>query len=136
MNTIKIIHLLCVMGWMTGIFAAPRGLIFWKREYAERGSYGPAADLTFRIYRFSAGLGVIAVITGLWLAYLWGFPAWTWLKLALVTFLIAHYAYTGVLIKRAKAGIFEQSDKYLRIYNEVSVFGAIAVLAVVVIKPF
>lgn len=124
------------MGWMTGIFAAPRALIFWRREYAQLGEFGPTGDLTIRIYRFSAGLGVVAIATGLWLAHLWGWPAWSHAKLALVLLLAAHYGWTGRLVLRARRGIFTESDTFLRIYNEASVLVAIAILAVVVLKPF
>ena len=136
MDWIKIVHLLCVMGWMTSIFAVPRALIFWKREYARLGEFGPLGDLTIRLYRFSAGLGVIALGTGIWLATLWGWPVWTHVKLALVLALVAHYVWTGVLVLRARKGEFRESDRFLRIYNEVSVIAAIAVLWVVVTKPF
>lgn len=121
---------------MTSIFAVPRALIFWKREYAQLGAFGPLGDLTIRLYRFSAGLAVIALITGLWLGWFWGFPGWVWLKLALVLTLAAHYVWTGVLVLRARRGEFRESDRFLRIYNELSVLGAIAVLWVVVVKPF
>lgn len=136
MDWVKIIHLLCVMGWMTSIFAVPRALIFWKREYTQLEAFGPLGDLTIRLYRFSAGLAVIALITGLWLGWFWGFPGWVWLKLALVLTLAAHYVWTGVLVLRARRGEFRESDRFLRIYNEISVLGAIAVLWVVVVKPF
>jgi putative membrane protein len=43
MEWVKVLHLLAVLGWMTGIFVAPRGLIFWKREYAATGPSGPRA---------------------------------------------------------------------------------------------
>lgn len=136
MDWIKIIHLLCVMGWMTSIFAVPRALIYWKREYARLEEFGPLGDLTVRLYRFSAGLGVIALITGLWLGGLWGMPTWVWLKLGLVAGLVVHYVWTGRMVIRAKRGVFTESDMFLRIFNEVSVFGVIAVLWVVVVKPF
>ncbi|TNF20703.1 MAG: hypothetical protein EP318_09995 [Rhodobacteraceae bacterium] len=136
MDWVKIIHLLCVMGWMTSIFAVPRALIYWKREWARLGDFGPTGDLTFRLYRFSAGLGVIAVFTGLWLGWVWDFAPWVWVKLALVTALAGHYAMTGVMVARARRGEFRESDKYLRIFNEISVLGVIAVLWVVVVKPF
>ena len=136
MDWVKIIHLLCVMGWMTSIFAVPRALIFWKREYAQLEAFGPLGDLTIRLYRFSAGLAVIALITGFWLGWFWGFPGWVWLKLALVLTLAAHYVWTGVLVLRARRGEFRESDRFLRVYNELSVLGAIAVLWVVVVKPF
>ncbi|MDU8909995.1 CopD family protein [Aestuariicoccus sp. MJ-SS9] len=136
MDWVKIIHILCVMGWMTSIFAVPRALIYWKREWDKLGEFGPLGDLTIRLYRFSAGLGVIALLTGLWLGAQWGWPAWVHLKLALVLALAAHYGWTGRLVLRARRGVFTESDRYLRIFNEISVFGAIAILWVVVVKPF
>lgn len=136
MDWVKIIHILCVMGWMTSIFAVPRALIYWKREYNRLQDFGPLGDLTIRLYRFSAGLGVIALITGLWLSHVWGWPAWTHLKLALVLVLAAHYGWTGRLVLRARRGVFTESDRYLRIFNEISVVGVIAILWVVVVKPF
>ncbi len=136
MEAVKILHLLTVMGWMTGIFAAPRALIFWKREYAKLGEFGPTGDLTIRIYRFSLGLGVIAVLSGLWLAWTWGFPTWVWAKLALVVAIAVHYGITGDMVLKARKGIFERSDRWLRVFNEASVLGVIVVLYLVVAKPF
>lgn len=136
MDWIKVLHLLCVLGWVTGIFAVPRALIYWKREHARLGEFGPAGDLTVRLYRFSAGLGVVAVATGLWLATLWGWPAWTHLKTAIVALLVVHYVWTGRLVLRARRGTFDESDVYLRVFNEASVLGVVAVLWVVVFKPF
>lgn len=136
MDWVKVLHLLCVLGWMTGIFAVPRAIIFWKREWEASGEFGPTGDLTIRIYRFSFGLGVIAIVTGIWLGWFWGFPTWVWVKLAMVAVLAAHYGWTGRLVLRARQGIFTESDFYLRVYNELSVLGAIAVLIIVVFKPF
>lgn len=136
MHWVKIIHILCVMGWMTSIFAVPRALIYWKREHERLGEFGPLGDLTIRLYRFSAGLGVIALLSGLWLGVQWAFAPWVWLKLGLVLALAAHYGWTGRLVLRARRGVFTESDRYLRIFNEVSVFGVIAILWVVVVKPF
>lgn len=137
MEWIKILHLLCVMGWMTSIFAVPRALIYWKREHERLGEFGPLGDLTIRLYRFSAGLGVIGILSGLWLGWAWwGMAPWVWLKLAMVALLTGHYVWTGVLVLRARAGIFRESDLFLRIWNETSVLGTIAVLWVVVMKPF
>lgn len=136
MVTLKILHILCVMGWMTSIFAVPRALIFWKREYANMGEMGPLGDLTRRLYRFSAGLMVIALVSGIWLgAAVWQFDSWVILKLALVSLLVIHYMMTGGMVIRAKKGEFRESDRYLRIFNEISVIGVIAVLYVVVAKP-
>lgn len=137
MDWVKIIHILAVMGWMTSIFAVPRALIYWKREWASLQAFGPLGDLTIRLYRFSAGLALIAAATGFWLAFgIWGFAPWLHLKLALVALLAAQYVWTGVLVARARRGIFRESDMFLRIFNEISVFAVIAILWAVVVKPF
>lgn len=137
MNWVLIVHILCVMGWMTSIFAVPRALIFWKREYARLGEFGPTGDLTIRLYRFSLGLAVIAIGTGLWMGWrLWDFAPWVLVKLALVALLAAHYGLTGFMVLRARRGAFRESDLMLRIFNEISVIGVIAILWVVVVKPF
>lgn len=136
MEWVKIIHLLCVMGWMTSIFAVPRAMIYWKREHAKLGENGPLGDLTFRLYRFSNMLSFIAIALGLWLAWDLGFPGWSLIKLALVVGLIVQYEFTGRMVRRAQQGIFNESDRFLRIYNESSVFVVIAVLWLVVSKPF
>ncbi|MCL4068208.1 CopD family protein [Pseudomonas sp. GX19020] len=137
MDWIKIIHILAVMGWMTSIFAVPRALIYWKREWASLGAFGPLGDLTLRLYRFSAGLMVIAIATGLWLAFgWWGFDPWLHLKLSLVALLVIHYIWTGRMVWRARRGEFRESDLFLRIFNEISVFAVIAILWAVVVKPF
>lgn len=137
MEWIKILHVLAVLGWMTSVFAVPRALIYWKREWAERHAPGPLGELTWRLYRFSALLAIIAIVAGIWLAALgWGFPAWLRLKSALVLLLAAHYVWTGVLVRRARRGVFRESDLFLRIFNEVSVLLVIAILWAVIAKPF
>jgi putative membrane protein len=135
MDWLKIFHLLCVMGWMTGIFAVPRALIYWHREHDAHGPGGNTAQLTVRLFRFSAGLGVIAIILGLWKGYDLGFPVWVHIKTGLVGLLMLHYIYTGLLVKDAHNGIFKKSDRFLRIYNEISVFVVIAILWTVVEQP-
>jgi putative membrane protein len=53
-----------------------------------------------------------------------------------VAALAAHYAWTGRLVLKARRGVFEESDFWLRVFNEVSVLAAIGVLILVVFKPF
>ncbi|MDC0012293.1 CopD family protein [Octadecabacter sp.] len=137
MDWIKIIHILCVMGWMTSIFAVPRALIYWKRDFAKTGENGPLGDLTYRLYRFSTGLMVLALITGIYLgAAVWSFAPWVLVKLGLVSLLFVHYMMTGGMVVRARKGTFKESDFYLRMFNEISVLGVIGILWVVVTKPF
>jgi putative membrane protein len=137
MAWLKIIHILCIMGWVTSVFAVPRALIYWKREFAQRGEFGPLGDLTIRLYRFSSMLAVIGVLSGLWMAWsIWDFAPWTHVKIGLVALLALHYIWTGRLVLRARRGEFRESDMFLRIFNEISVLLIIAILWAVVVKPF
>ncbi len=105
-------------------------------EFELHGPGGNTAQLTVRLFRFSSLLGVLAIIFGLWLAIDVEFPVWVWVKLALVGLLLVHFVYTGFLVKKAHEGIFEKSDRFLRVFNEISVFAVIAILYVVIAKPF
>ena len=124
---------------MTGIFAVPRAIIFWKREYAATGAFGPTGDLTIRIYRFSLGLGcdrhphrpLGSGGTG-------DYPLWVLDQAGGLVALLAGPLWldraTGAAA-RARGSLTE-SDMWLRIFNEISVLGAIGVLIIVVFKPF
>ncbi|MBL4626483.1 MAG: CopD family protein, partial [Roseicyclus sp.] len=57
-------------------------------------------------------------------------------KIAIVALLAAHYGWTGRLVLRARKGIFTESDRWLRVYNEISVLAAIGALILVVFKPW
>ena len=56
--------------------------------------------------------------------------------IALVAALALHFLWTGRLVARARRGEFRDSDLWLRIFNEVSVLIALAILWAVVVKPF
>jgi len=132
---VKTIHILMIAAWLTGSFVAPRGLIYAKREYEELGRPGNAFELTFRIYRFSAMMALVAVIPGLWLATPWFGDIWIWIKIALVALLAVHYIYTGRMLKKLRYGQLHVSDLFLRIFNEVSVLLAFSIIALVLFKP-
>jgi putative membrane protein len=61
---------------------------------------------------------------------------WAWAKLGVVAVLAVHYGWTGMLVLRARRGVFGESDTWLRVFNELSVLFAIGVLFLVVFKPF
>ena len=80
---------------------------------------------------------ILALLTGIYLgAAMFQFAPWVLVKLGLVALLVVHYMMTGGMVIRAKKGEFRESDLYLRIFNEISVLGILAILWVVVVKPF
>jgi len=132
---LKICHIVLAMGWVTGVFVAPRGIIYAKKEVRVGQPQGPAYELTVRTYRFSAVLGTIAIGLGLMLGYWLGWPTWTGFKMAFAAVLCGHYLLTGILLHRLRKGLEVPSDILLRIWNEASVLLVVGIVAVVVVRP-
>lgn len=134
---IKVFHVLFVMGWVTGLFAVPRGLIYARREIEAQGAPGPAYEFTFRLWRFSRLLSALALVTGAILAWpLIANQPWLWAKLVLVLGLFAYHDTCGRFLRELKAGRLDKSETWLRVFNELSVLAVLAVLGLVLLRPF
>ena len=139
---VKAVHIVFVASWFAGLFYLPRILVnlalVSPDSHAERERLLLMAR---RLYRFTNLLMVVAIALGLWLWFGWGagrFAGQYWLhaKLLLVALAIGYQH-----VCRAHLGRFERmantkSDRWFRVFNELSVllFAAIVVLAVV--RPF
>ena len=144
---IKTAHLVFVIAWMAAVFYLPRILV----NLAEAGDVAPVrARLVLmgrRLYRFGHVMFGLAVVLGLllWLGYrvIAGFPAmvapgsgWMHAKLALVALLFAYYIVSGRWLKGADAGRALPSSKALRWFNEIPVLVLVAIVFLVLAKPF
>ena len=143
----KTLHLLFVMAWMGGVFYLPRILV----NIAEAGGEAPVqARLVLmgrRLYRFGHVMFGLAFVFGLvaWLGYrvIPDFPTmvgagsgWLHAKLALVALLLAHFIVGARWLRRAGEPGALPTTRALRLYNEVPVFLLLAVIWLVLAKPF
>ncbi|GAB1408206.1 CopD family protein [Thermomonas brevis] len=143
----KTFHLLFVMAWMGGVFYLPRILV----NIAEAGGEAPVrARLVLmgrRLYRFGHIMFGLAFVLGLvaWLGYRFipDFPTmvgagtgWMHAKLLLVALMFVHYIVGGRWLKAADAGRALPSSKALRWFNELPVFLLLAIIWLVLAKPF
>jgi putative membrane protein len=133
----KTFHLLFVIAWMAAVFYLPRILV----NFAEAGD-APAvrerlALMGRRLYRFGHTMFGFAVFFGLalWLHFHIA-GAWLHAKLGLVALLLAFYTVCGRMLKRAAAGGALPSAKFLRWLNELPVILLLAVIYLVLAKPF
>lgn len=143
----KSAHLLFVMAWVAAGFYLPRILV----NLAEAGDK-PAVRARLvlmgqRLYRFGHVMFGFAFLLGLmlWLGYrvIPGFPTmvgagsgWLHAKLALVALLLAHFIVAGRWLKGVGKGRALPSAKALRVFNEIPVFVLLAVIWLVLAKPF
>ena len=144
---IKTAHLVFVIAWMAAVFYLPRILV----NLAEAGS-DPAVRARLvlmgrRLYRFGHLMFGLAVVRGLvlWLGYrlFAGFltvvaPGTGWLhaKLALVALLLGYYIVSGRWLKGVEAGRALPSSKALRWFNEIPLLVLVAIVFLVLAKPF
>ena len=134
----KTAHLVFVMAWMGGVFYLPRILV----NIAEAGDQAPAVRERLlltgrRLYRFGHIMFGLAVAFGLALWLHFGMSGgWLHAKLLLVALMLAHYIVGGRWLKAADAGKPLPSSKALRWFNEAPVFLLIAIVWLVLAKPF
>jgi protoporphyrinogen IX oxidase len=133
---LKAFHIFFVVSWFAGLFYLPR--IFVNHAMAEEQAVRERFKLMERkLYRFVTPIGALAVITGLWMWFGFGFSGgWLHAKTTLVAVLVAYHLYCGHLVKVFAADRNTKSHVWFRFFNEVPVLILLAVVILVVVKPF
>ena len=133
---LKAFHIIMVVSWFAGLFYLPR--IFVNHAMAT-----DAADIARlklmegKLYRFVTPIAWLAIGTGLWLWFAYGFEGgWLDTKVFLVVLLYAYHHYCGILVKRFAADQDHRSHVFYRWFNEVPVIILTAVVILVTVKPF
>lgn len=139
---IKALHIVFVVSWFAGLFYLPR--IFVNLALVPADSHAERARLLLmarKLYRFMTLLALPALAFGLvlWLVYGIGRgPGNVWLhaKLLLVLVLIAYHGLCGRLLQRFEHGQPLRGHVWFRWFNELPVLLLLAVVLLVVLKPF
>jgi putative membrane protein len=135
---VKSLHIIFVTSWFAGLFYLPRVLV--NLAMVEPDSTAERARLLLmarKLYRFMMPLMVLALVFGLWLWLGYGIGgAWMHAKLALVIVLIGYHHVCGAMIKRFERGENRRSHIWYRWFNEAPVLLLVAVVLLVVVKPF
>ena len=133
----KTFHLLFVIAWMGGVFYLPRILVNLAEAGDEPVVRARLVLMGRRLYRFGHIMFGLAVAFGLALWLHFGMSGgWLHAKLLLVALMLAHYLIGGRWLKAADAGKPLPSSKALRWFNEAPVFLLIAIVWLVLAKPF
>ncbi|USX20431.1 CopD family protein [Oxalobacteraceae bacterium OTU3REALA1] len=135
---IKALHIFFVICWMAGVFYLPR--IFVNLAMETNAATTERLTLMARkLYRFSMWLSVFAVVFGAILVYMqYGakMPGWMHAKLLLVVLVVGYHHACGSILKKFEKGVNTRSHKWFRVFNEVPVFMLLAIVILVVVKPF
>lgn len=133
----KTLHIVFVIAWMASLFYLPRILV----NIAEAGDNPAVRErlvlMGRRLYRFGHIMFGIMLVFGLtlWMHFRIG-GGWMHPKLALVALLFAFWIMCGRWLKRAAVGGALPSPLALRLVNELPVLALVAIVYLVLAKPF
>ncbi|RAN80017.1 hypothetical protein B5P43_12420 [Bacillus sp. SRB_336] len=144
---IKSLHLLFVIAWMATVFYLPRILVNLAETANEPPVQARLQLMGRRLYKFGHNMFGVAFVFGLTLWQGWRlFPRalpnvtagmhWIDAKLTLVVVLLAYFICCGRLLKRREKGLALPSPRALRWLNELPVLVLLAVIYLVIAKPF
>jgi protoporphyrinogen IX oxidase len=133
---IKAFHLIFVTSWFAGLFYLPRIYVNLAMEQDPQAQ-ARLLLMAHKLYRFMQPLMLLALAFGIWLWLGYGFKGgWLHAKLTLVIALIGYHHYCGKLLKQFRAQQNRHSHVWFRWFNEVPVLLLVAVVILVVTKPF
>jgi putative membrane protein len=138
---IKAFHIIFVASWFAGLFYLPR--IFVNLAAVPADSHAERERLLImarKLYRFSSLLMVPAVGLGLWL-WLGQFDSfrgsgWLHAKLLLVVVAVGYHHACRSLLRKFEQFANQRSERWFRVFNEMSVLIFAAIVVLVVVKPF
>ncbi|MGQ3118226.1 MAG: CopD family protein [Hydrogenophaga sp.] len=139
---VKSFHIVFVASWFAGLFYLPR--IFVNLAMVPPESVAERERLLLmarKLMRFTTILAVPALALGLWLWLGYGIGrgagnGWMHAKLAAVVLILGYHHACGLLLRRFVKGTQRRSHVWYRWFNEVPVILLVAVVVLVVVKPF
>jgi protoporphyrinogen IX oxidase len=136
---LKAFHIIAIIAWMAGMLYLPR--LFVYHCEAEAGS---KQSETFKVMErrlLKAIINpamIVAWVLGIWLAWTgsWYASPWFHAKLVLALALSAVHGFFVRWVRDFAADRNQHSQKFYRIINEVPTILMIAIVLLVVLKPF
>lgn len=139
---VKSLHIVFVTSWFAGLFYLPRIFVNLAQVSADSLSERDRLLLMARkLLRFMNGLALLALVLGFWLwaGYGIGWGAahgWMHAKLALVAVLVGYHHACARLLRRFEQGTNRHGHVWFRWFNELPVLLLVAIVCLVVVKPF
>ena len=135
---IKAFHIVFVAAWFAALFYLPRLMVNLAQVRPDStAELERLLGMTRRLLRFGTLLMIPALALGLWLWLGYGISGgWLHAKLVLVLATLGYHHACGRLLRRFVEGSNARSERWFRVFNEMSVLLFAAVVVLVVVKPF
>ena len=134
---VKSFHIIFMVTWFAGLFYLPRLFVYhtMSNDQASIDRFKIMERKLF--YGIMTPGGIITVALGLWLWFGYGIGGgWMHAKFALALILIGYHAWCWKLLLDFKYDRNIKSHVWYRWFNEVPVIFLIAMVILVVVKPF
>ncbi|EEZ79834.1 MAG: protoporphyrinogen oxidase HemJ [Candidatus Thioglobus sp.] len=137
---IKAFHIISVITWFAALFYLPR-LFVYHAMSDDKPSTERFKIMERKLYRgIMMPSFIVASVLGVWMTMdgwvVYSVQYWLHAKLALVIMLIIYHFYCGHLVQVFKEGKNTRSHVFYRWFNEFPVLILVAVVVLVVVKPF
>ncbi len=137
---IKAFHIITIITWFAAIFYLPR-LFVYHAMSKDKTSIERFKIMERKLYRgIMMPSMVLAVVLGTWMVIdaweIYKSQYWLHAKLALVAPLNGYHFYCGHLLQVFKRDENTRSDVFYRWFNEFPVLILVAIVILVVVKPF
>ena len=134
---LKALHIVFVVSWFAGLFYLPR-LFVYHANAEDIASRERFKVMERKLYRgIMTPTMVLVLATGLWLWLGYGFSGgWLHAKLALVILLVAYHFWLGKLRRAFERDDNRRSHVFYRWVNEMPLVLLVAIVVLVVVKPF
>jgi putative membrane protein len=137
---LKAFHIIAVVTWFAALFYLPR-LFVYHAMAEDQISRDRFKIMERKLYRGIMTPSMIIVLgLGVWMITLnAGFylsQGWMQAKLALVAFLVGYHFMCGSLLKKFAQDINDKGHVFYRWFNEIPVLFLIAIIILVVVRPF
>lgn len=137
---LKAFHIIAIVTWFAALFYLPR-LFVYHAMSEDTISKERFKIMERKLYRgIMTPSMIVVIVLGIWMItynpnyYL--SAAWMHVKLALVTFLVAYHFACGSLLKKFAQDSNDKGHVFYRWFNEVPVLFLIAIVILVVVRPF
>lgn len=139
---IKALHIIFVVTWFAGLFYIVRLFIYFveaeDKPPAEKGILQKQfAIMQKRLwYGITWPSAILAMGSGLWLVYSFGYwnQPWMQLKLGMVAGLFLYHLACGRVFRQLMRGVIRYSSTKLRIWNEVATLFLVAIVFIIVMR--
>ncbi len=145
-NWIVWFHIISMVSWFAVLFYLPRLFVYHVENAQNKGFLEVIEVMEMKIYKYIgvpafwatllSGIALIFMSTAHYGINVFQTGGWLHAKLTLVAILIAYFFSLGHYRLKLKVDTAYKNGKFFRLYNEIPTLLLMAIVALVIVKPF